>query len=294
MTIDHIVPQAQTFMTNFTHKKYQPHLPISLKDRSWPDQVIKKAPLWCSVDLRDGNQALIEPMTVPQKLRLFDLLVRVGFKQIEVGFPAASQTDFDFVRALIEDELIPEDVTIQVLVQAREDLIVRTYESLVGAQRAIVHVYNSTSVVQREKVFQLDKEGIKAIAVNGAKWVQQYADQQPGTDWIFQYSPESFTGTEIDYAIEVCDAVTEVWQPTRDNPVIINLPATVEMTTPNVYADQIEYFGRRVMRREAIVLSLHTHNDRGCAVAAAELAVDRMSTRLNSSHPSRPRMPSSD
>ncbi len=280
MIIDHIVPQAQTFMTNFTHKKYQPHLPISLKDRTWPDQVIKKAPLWCSVDLRDGNQALIEPMTVPQKLRLFDLLVRVGFKQIEVGFPAASQTDFDFVRALIEDELIPEDVTIQVLVQAREDLIVRTYESLVGAQRAIVHVYNSTSVVQREKVFQLDKEGIKAIAVNGAKWVQQYADQQPGTDWIFQYSPESFTGTEIDYAIEVCDAVTEVWQPTRDNPVIINLPATVEMTTPNVYADQIEYFGRRVMRREAIVLSLHTHNDRGCAVAAAELAVQGGADRV--------------
>ncbi|MDB2410502.1 2-isopropylmalate synthase, partial [Pseudomonadales bacterium] len=264
----------------YNHQKYRPHMPVQLKDRTWPDQVIEAAPRWCSVDLRDGNQALIEPMTVAQKLKLFDLLVKVGFKEIEVGFPAASQTDFDFVRCLIEDGLIPDDVTVQVLTQAREDLISRSYESLKGAKRAIVHVYNSTSTVQREKVFGLDKDGIKAIAVKGAELVKRYAEAQPDTDWHFQYSPESFTGTEIDYAIEVCDAVTDVWQPTPERPIILNLPATVEMTTPNVYADQIEYFCRQIKNRQSVLVSLHTHNDRGCAVAAAELAVQGGADRV--------------
>lgn len=266
--------------SGFNFRKYSPHLPIQLKDRSWPDKVIEAAPLWCSVDLRDGNQALIEPMTVAQKLKLFDLLVRVGFKEIEVGFPAASQTDFDFVRCLIEDGLIPDDVTVQVLTQAREDLITRSYESLKGVKRAIVHVYNSTSTVQREKVFGLDMAGIKAIAVNGAKIVKRCAEAAPQTQWHFQYSPESFTGTEIDYAIEVCDAVVEVWQPEPSRPIILNLPATVEMTTPNVYADQIEYFCRKIQRRDSVLVSLHTHNDRGCAVAAAELAVQGGADRV--------------
>lgn len=265
---------------NYDFRKYQPHLPVQLKDRTWPDQVIDKAPRWCSVDLRDGNQALIEPMTVEQKIKLFDLIVRVGFKEIEVGFPAASQTDFDFVRRLVDENRIPEDVTVQVLTQAREDLITRTYESLIGARRAIIHVYNSTSVVQRERVFKLDKDGIKAIAVKGAEIVQQCALAQAETEWFFQYSPESFTGTEIDYAVEVCDAVVAVWAPTSERPVIINLPATVEMTTPNVYADQIEYFGRHIQHRDNVVISLHTHNDRGCAVAAAELAVQGGADRV--------------
>ena len=255
-------------------------MPVQLADRTWPDQVIEAAPRWCSVDLRDGNQALIEPMTVAQKLKLFDLLVKVGFKEIEVGFPAASQTDFDFVRCLIDDDLIPDDVTVQVLTQAREDLISRSYESLKGVKRAIVHVYNSTSTVQREKVFGLDKAGIKAIAVKGAELVKRYAEAQPDTDWHFQYSPESFTGTEIDYAIEVCDAVVDVWQPTPERPIILNLPATVEMTTANVYADQIEYFCRQINNRQSVLVSLHTHNDRGCAVAAAELAVQGGADRV--------------
>ena len=267
-------------MGSYNHRKYQPHMPVQLTDRTWPDRVIEAAPRWCSVDLRDGNQALIEPMTVAQKLKLFDLLVKVGFKEIEVGFPAASQTDFDFVRCLIDDGLIPDDVTVQVLTQAREDLISRSYESLKGVKRAIVHVYNSTSTVQREKVFGLDKEGIKAIAVKGAELVKRYAEAQPDTDWHFQYSPESFTGTEIDYAIEVCNAVTDVWQPTPERPIILNLPATVEMTTPNVYADQIEYFCRQINNRQSVLVSLHTHNDRGCAVAAAELAVQGGADRV--------------
>lgn len=264
----------------YNHHKYAPHLPVTLADRTWPDKVIQRAPSWCSVDLRDGNQALIEPMTVAQKKDLYSLLVKVGFKEIEVGYPAASQTDFDFVRWLIEEDQIPEDVTIQVLSQTREDLILRTFEALEGCKRAIVHIYNSTSTVQRKKVFQLDEEGIKAIAVNGARIVKDCAARAPQTDWRFQYSPESFTGTEIDYAIEVCNAVLDVWQPKADNPVIINLPATVEMTTPNVYADQIEYFGRKVNYRDAIQISLHTHNDRGCAVAAAELAVQGGADRV--------------
>ena len=213
-------------MLGFDYRKYSPHLPLQLSDRTWPDKVIEKAPSWCSVDLRDGNQALIEPMTVAQKLKLFELLVKVGFKEIDGGFPAASQTDFDFVRCLIEQQLIPDDVKVQVLTQAREDLISRSYESLKGVKQAIVHVYNSTSTVQREKVFGLDQAGIKAIAVKGAELVKQYAAAQPETDWYFQYSPESFTGTEIDYAVEVCDAVIDVWQPTSERPIILNLPAT--------------------------------------------------------------------
>ncbi len=257
----------------FDHTKYKPFQPIGMTDRTWPDQVIRRAPTWCSVDLRDGNQALIEPMNVAQKKTLFALLVDVGFKEIEVGFPAASQPDFDFVRSLIEEDRVPADVTIQVLTQARPELIKRTFQALKGARRAILHVYNSTSIVQREKVFKTDKVGIVDIAVTGAREVRQCAELAPETDWVFQYSPESFTGTEVDFAVEVCNAVNEVWQPTPDNPSIINLPATVEMATPNVYADQIELFCRLINNRESVVVSLHTHNDRSCAVAAAELAV---------------------
>ena len=257
----------------FDHTKYKPFQPIALADRTWPDQVITEAPTWCSVDLRDGNQALIEPMSVEQKKKLFGLLVEVGFKEIEVGFPAASQPDFDFVRCLIEENRIPDDVTIQVLTQARPELIQRTFESLRGARRAVLHVYNSTSTVQREKVFKTDKAGIIDIAVAGAREVKRCAEAAPETEWVFQYSPESFTGTEMDFAVEVCDAVNDVWQPTIDKPSILNLPATVEMATPNVYADQIEYFCRSIKNRDAVIISLHTHNDRASAVAAAELAV---------------------
>ena len=257
----------------FDHGRYKSFPPIGLKDRQWPDQVLSRAPQWCSVDLRDGNQALIEPMSVGQKRKLFELLVEVGFKQIEVGFPAASQPDFDFVRSLIEQDAIPEDVTVQVLTQARPELIRRSFESLRGARRAIMHVYNSTSIVQRQKVFRTGKAGIIDIAVAGAEAVRRCAEQAPETEWIFQYSPESFTGTEVDYAVEVCDRVIDVWEPTPENPAILNLPSTVEMATPNIYADQIEWFCRHVSRRDAVIVSLHTHNDRGCAVAAAELGV---------------------
>src|SRR5579859_2958658 len=253
--------------------KYSSFKPIDMADRRWPNQVIKAPPTWCSVDLRDGNQALIEPMDPARKRRMFDMLVRIGFKEIEVGFPAASQTDFDFVREIIERDLIPEDVTIQVLTQARPELIARTYESLVGARRAIVHVYNSTSVAQRRVVFRTDRAGIVDIAVRGATRVREHAERQRGTEWIFQYSPESFTGTELDFAVEICDAVNAVWEPTPERRSILNLPATVEMATPNVYADQIEWFGRHIRNRDSIVLSVHPHNDRGTAVAAAELAV---------------------
>lgn len=263
----------QPFNPNFNHKKYRPFAPVQKADRRWPNKVIEAAPAWCSVDLRDGNQALMEPMTPSQKLEMFKLLVDVGFKEIEVGFPAASQPDFDFVRQLIEEDMIPDDVTIQVLTQAREPLIARSFEALKGARNAIVHLYNSTSTVQREQVFKLNREDIKNIAIQGAKWVRDYAAQQPETNWQFQYSPESFTGTEIDYAVEVCDAVTEIWQPTPDNKVIINLPATVEVSTPNVYADQIETVCDTIARRDSIIISLHTHNDRGCGVAAAELGI---------------------
>ncbi len=254
-------------------EKYTAFAPIGLSDRSWPNRAITRAPTWCSVDLRDGNQALIEPMNPARKHRMFEQLVKLGFKEIEVGFPAASQTDFDFVRELIERNLIPEDVTIQVLTQARPEIIARTYQSLEGARQVIVHVYNSTSTTQRRVVFNLDRAGIKDIAVRGAECVRREAERRRGTDWIFQYSPESFTGTELDYAVEVCDAVNEVWEPTTLRKTILNLPATVEMATPNVYADQIEWFGRHVANRDRVIISVHPHNDRGTGVAAAELAV---------------------
>jgi 2-isopropylmalate synthase len=253
--------------------KYRPFAPIDLSDRTWPAQVITRPPVWCSVDLRDGNQALIEPMDAERKLRMFRLLVRMGYKEIEIGFPAASQTDFDFVRKLIEDDLIPDDVNVQVLTQARAPLIERTFEALKGAKRAIMHLYNSTSTTQRRVVFQLDRAGVRQIAVDAAEVVLAAARAQPDTAWTFQYSPESFTGTELDYAKEVCDAVLDVWQPTPARKAIVNLPATVEMATPNVFADQIEWMHRRLARRDSIVLSVHPHNDRGCGVAAAELAV---------------------
>ena len=257
----------------FDYTKYKPFPQIEIEKRTWPDKVITEAPIWCSVDLRDGNQALIEPMSVGQKKRMFELLVEVGFKEIEVGFPAASQPDFDFVRSLIEEDKVPHDVTIQVLTQARPELIRRTFDSLKGARRAILHLYNSTSIVQREKVFKTDKAGIIAIAVEGAKEVKRCAAAQPDTEWIFQYSPESFTGTEVDFAVDVCDAVNDIWKPTPERPSIINLPSTVEMATPNIYADQVELFCRNIKNRDSIIVSLHTHNDRSCAVGAAELAV---------------------
>ncbi len=253
--------------------KYRSFAPIDLADRSWPNSVITAPPTWCSVDLRDGNQALIEPMDAARKRRMFDMLVKIGFKEIEVGFPAASQTDFDFVRELIEQELIPDDVVIQVLTQARPELIARTYDSLRGARRAIMHVYNSTSVAQRRVVFRTDRAGIIDIAVRGASVVREHALKQPDTDWTFEYSPESFTGTELDFAVEVCDAVNAVWEPTPQHKSILNLPATVEMATPNIYADQIEWFSRNIKNRDCSVLSVHPHNDRGTAVAAAEFAV---------------------
>lgn len=254
-------------------EKYQAFPPVALADRSWPNRTLDKAPIWCSVDLRDGNQALIEPMGTDRKLRFFQLLVAAGFKEIEVGFPAASQTDYDFVRTLIDDGLVPEDVTLQVLTQAREPLIERTFDALQGAPKALVHLYNSTSTLQRRVVFGMDRAGIKGIAVDGAKMVADNAARRAGTEWRFQYSPESFTGTELDYALEVCEAVNEVWQPTPEAPVILNLPATVEMSTPNVHADQIEWFCRHVSNRDSVIISLHPHNDRGCAVAATELGL---------------------
>jgi len=260
-------------MLNNPAQKYRPFEPVQLPDRQWPSRVLDNPPMWCSVDLRDGNQALIEPMGPDRKRRMFKLLVQCGFKEIEVGFPSASQTDFDFVRSLIEEDMIPEDVTVQVLTQAREHLIRRTFESLVGARRAIVHLYNSTSTVQRRVVFGMDRQGIVDIAVQGAEIVKACAAEYPGTEWVFQYSPESFTGTELDYAVEICDAVNAVWQPTPERKTILNLPATVEMATPNIYADQIEWFSRHVANRESIILSIHPHNDRGTGVAATELAM---------------------
>ncbi len=260
-------------MTNMDPKgRYPAFPPIDIPDRQWPNKVISKAPIWCSVDLRDGNQALIEPMGPERKMRMFKKLVEIGFKEIEVGFPAASQTDFDFVRHIIDENLIPDDVTIQVLTQAREELIERSFEAVRGAKNSIMHLYNSTSALQRRVVFRQDRDGITKIAVDGAKIIKQLADQAPAADTIrFQYSPESFTGTELDYAKEVCDAVTEVWQPTPENKVIYNLPATVEMASANVYADQIEWMHRHLNKRDSIILSLHPHNDRGTGVAAAEL-----------------------
>ncbi|HZA00357.1 MAG TPA: 2-isopropylmalate synthase, partial [Acidimicrobiales bacterium] len=256
-------------------EKYRPFLPLplDLPDRSWPGRRIEKAPLWCSVDLRDGNQALIDPMDAARKRRMFDALVGMGFKEIEVGFPSASQPDFDFIRELIEDDLIPDDVTIQVLTQCRPELIERTYESIRGARRAIVHFYNSTSILQRRVVFGLDYEGITQIATDAARLARKLEDTVPGTQVRYEYSPESFTGTEIEYAVEICAAVMDVIEPERDRPIILNLPAAVEMYTPNVYGDVIEYFHRHVPHRDRVVLSLHPHNDRGTAVAAAEFGV---------------------
>ena len=260
-------------MTTFDHNKYQPIAATAMRNRQWPNSIISKAPRWASVDLRDGNQALLEPMNVGQKRRLWALLVKLGFKEIEVGFPSASKPDYDFVRWLIDEHQIPDDVNVQVLVQAREDLIVRTHEALKGIKRATVHFYNSTSTVQRERVFGMDRAGITAIARNGAEWVKCYAAKYPETEWMFEYSPESFTNTEMDYAVEICEAVMDVFQPTPAQPLIINLPSTVESSTPNVFADQVEYFATHISRRDSIILSVHTHNDRGCAVASAELAL---------------------
>ena len=254
-------------------KKYKPFEPIPLEGRSWPNQVIQSAPRWCSVDLRDGNQALIEPMGHERKKRMFKLLCDLGFKEIEVGFPAASETDFEFVRWLIEEKQIPSDVTIQVLTQARDHIIERTFESLQGASQAIVHFYNSTSTLQRKVVFDQDKEGIKKIATDGAMLVKKLALANPETKWSFEYSPESFTGTELDYAADVCDAVVDILKDVSSEKIIINLPATVEMATPNVYGDQIEWMNTNLINRKNITLSLHPHNDRGTAVAASEFGL---------------------
>jgi len=257
----------------YDHRKYRPFPQIERSNRRWPDRRIERAPIWCAVDLRDGNQALVKPMTVSQKVWMFQLLRDIGFKQIEVGFPAASQPDFDFVRTLIDNDLLPGDVTIQVLTQARADLIERTFDSLRGAPRAIVHLYNSTSTVQRERVFDLDRAGIRNLALEGAQRVKACAARAPETQWTFEYSPESFTGTELEFAAEVVNAVLGVWQPETGQKVIINLPATVEMSTPNVYADMIEWMCEHIAHREHVTVSLHTHNDRGCGVAAAELGL---------------------
>ena len=251
--------------------RYSSFIPVDLPDRTWPTKKMVHAPKWCSVDLRDGNQALIDPMDWSRKIAMFNLLVAMGYKEIEVGFPSASQTDFDFVRRIIEEEMIPDDVVIQVLTQARNELIDRTFESIKGAKQAVVHLYNSTSTLQRKVVFGQDKAGIKKIATDGAEYCLSKVDSVKGTTVYFEYSPESYTGTEVEYALEVCDAVTAIWKPTPSWKTIINLPATVEMATPNVYADSIEWMHRNLARRDSIVLSLHPHNDRGTAVAAAEL-----------------------
>jgi 2-isopropylmalate synthase len=256
----------------FNHHKYKAFKPVELAHRLWPNNTLNQAPTWCSVDLRDGNQALVEPLSVTQKMHLFKLLVEVGFKEIEVGFPSASQSDYDFVRELIVGGHIPDDVTIAILTPAREAFIRRSFEALEGVKKALVHLYNSTSKVQREQVFKLEKEGITHIAVEAAKVIKQCAEDASQTQWRFQYSPESFTGTELDYAVEICNAVNEVWQPTAEQPVILNLPSTVEMSMPNVYADQIEWFSNHIAHREGVIISVHTHNDRGCAIAAAEMA----------------------
>lgn len=258
-------------MLNNPATKYRQFAQINLPNRTWPGKTITHPPIWLSTDLRDGNQALIEPMNVERKLRLFQMLVDIGFKEIEVAFPAASQTDFDFVRYLIEHQLIPDDVTIQVLTQARESLIRRTFASLQGAKRAIVHLYNATSPVFRQTVFNLDRQGTIDLAVSAAKLFVELAAAQTDTEWYFQYSPETFTATELDFAKEICDAVLDIWQPTPEHKAIINLPATVEVATPNIFADQVEWMHRNLERREGVILSVHPHNDRGCGVAAAEL-----------------------
>lgn len=254
------------------YKKYQRVPVVKMPEREWPNKEIMKAPIWCSVDLRDGNQALVEPMVVEEKIEMFNLLVKLGFKEIEIGFPSASQIEYDFLRQLVDRKLIPDDVTVQVLVQCREHLIERTFESLQGIRKAVVHIYNSTSTLQRDVVFHMNKEEIKQIAVDGAKLVKKYAEDFAG-EIILEYSPESFTGTELDYALEVCTAVQDVWEPKPEKKIIFNLPSTVEMTTPNVYADQIEWMHKHFKNRDSIILSVHPHNDRGTGVAAAELAL---------------------
>src|ERR1700722_10005467 len=260
-------------MTSMPISKYRAYAPIVLPDRQWPSKVISRAPIWCSVDLRDGNQALIEPMGVDRKNRMFDLLVSMGFKQIEVAFPSASQTDFDFVRTIIEGRAIPDDVAIQVLTQCRPELIERTFESVKGAKNVILHFYNSTSVLQRDVVFRTDRKGVTEIATSAARLAKDLAERAPETNFTFEYSPESFTGTELDFALEICEAVKDVIRPSREKKLILNLPATVEMSTPNVHADQFEWFGRHISDRGSVLLSIHPHNDRGTAVAAAELAL---------------------
>ncbi len=263
--------QKPSDMPTQKYRSYHEQIKVHLPDRTWPDARITKAPRWCAVDLRDGNQALIDPMSPERKRIMFDLLVQMGYKEIEVGFPSASQTDFDFVRQLIEDDLIPDDVTIQVLTQAREHLIERTYESIAGAKQAIVHLYNSTSVLQREVVFRTDRQGIIDIALEGARLCREFEKRIPETQVFYEYSPESYTGTELEFALDICNQVIEVFEPTPERKVIINLPATVEMATPNVYADSIEWMSRHLAHRENVILSLHPHNDRGTAIAAAEL-----------------------
>ena len=263
--------QKPSSMPVHRYKPFHEQIKIELSDRTWPTKRIEKTPRWCAVDLRDGNQALIDPMSPERKLKMFQLLVRMGYKEIEVGFPSASQTDFDFVRVLINDGHIPEDVTIQVLTQARDHLIERTYESLIGAKNVIVHFYNSTSVLQRKVVFNQDKDGIKKIALDAAKKCKSLEHMLPGTNVFYEYSPESYTGTELEYALEVCNAVIEEIAPTPSRQMVINLPATVEMTTPNVYADSFEWMSRKLSKRDSVMLSLHPHNDRGTAIAAAEL-----------------------
>jgi len=254
-------------------QKYRAFPPVRLTDRTWPNQIISKPPIWMSTDLRDGNQSLIEPMNHEKKFRFFDMLLKIGLKEIEVAFPSASQTDFDFVRKLIEEKRIPDDVTIEVLTPAREDLIRRTVDSVLGSRRAIVHMYNATAPSFRRIVFNMSKEEVKALAVAGTKLVRELTDAHPDTEWVFQYSPEAFSMTELEFAKEICDAVSEAWQPTPERKMIINLPGTVEASTPNVYADQVEWMHRNLARRDSLLISVHPHNDRGCAVAAAELAV---------------------
>ncbi|MGW6427136.1 2-isopropylmalate synthase [Nocardia sp. NPDC055053] len=273
--------QKNSSMPSFRYRPYAEEVePISVPDRTWPDKIIDRAPAWCAVDLRDGNQALIDPMSPARKRRMFDLLVRMGYKEIEVGFPAASQTDFDFVREIIEDGAIPADVTIQVLTQCRPELIERTFEACNGAPNVIVHFYNSTSILQRRVVFRAERDAVKKIATDAAALCLKIEKRYPDTAWRYEYSPESYTGTELDYAREVCDAVSEIIAPTPEKPLIINLPATVEMATPNVYADSIEWMHRNLARRDSIVLSLHPHNDRGTAVAAAELGYQAGADRI--------------
>lgn len=274
-------PQRSSAMPAHRYRPFADEVEnVTLPDRTWPDRVIEAAPLWCAVDLRDGNQALIDPMSPARKRRMFDMLVQMGFKEIEVGFPSASQTDFDFVREIITDGAIPDDVTIQVLTQCRPGLIERTFEACAGAPQAIVHFYNSTSILQRRVVFRADRDEVLKIATDGARMCVEQAALHPGTRWRFEYSPESYTGTELEYAKQVCDAVGEIISPTPDNPIIFNLPATVEMATPNVYADSIEWMSRHLANRESVILSLHPHNDRGTAVAAAELGYQAGADRI--------------